>query len=442
MPGRFFQGFEWRYLFADIPEPRTSGGSLGGVTTSWANGILTNRRIALTLDQSAVIEADVDSDNRQVNELFSDGFPRVAQQKRIVYAFRREGPYTLPGSSSVQGPWRVRAAGILMSPEDQGTADLPLTHIVAYDPWKYLEARPLMITVSGDPALPRATTIPAAAQGWLTGDAIVTGVLKNTIDYDGFAFVDAGLAYGGTSFYGGTIETTQQIDFEISRGLSVADVWTQLCDSGNLDIVLTPIYDPDNRPGYTHELNVYALAGVSRPSAVFGWDMMSRAVTNIDRAHDGTPANFINTVQYYGGAGGAPIPVAGPLVNNASIDAFLPYWSMQMFPDQAVYFSDTVLALAQQQLLMRKQGLRTMTLDPTPERSPVPLLDYTLGDRVAVWTTKRLRVATSDSFATTPAAAFRVQAIPIVINDDGIEQVTALLTSPDWRTESLPPGSG
>lgn len=420
--GRFFEGYPWRFLFADIP----SSFSVGGVTTTWANGLVTARSIALNLNQPSVITAAVWPDNRNVNAIYAaDADPLIAQGNRIVYCFRREAPG--PVGTDPQPPWVIRAAGILMSPEDQADADVPISHFTAYDPWQYLQARPVMNAAG---ALPLAD----GAIVTQTGDSIVTDVLRSTIENVGFAFVDAGTANGGTAYFGGTIETTAAVAFEYQRGMSVADAWTAMCDAGNLDIVLTPIYDP-RRPGYTHELNVYNLAGTERPSAVFAWDRMNRSVTNYDRMHDGTPGNFINTIQAYSGQGGWPIPslVSGPLTNDASIQKYLPYWLNQFNVTQGASdpTGSAILAMAQQQLTLAKQGKRTTTLNPTPERAPIPLTGYGLGDRVPVYASKRLRV-TADGYQ-------RVQGIPITISDDGIESVPALLLSPDWRHLPLAP---
>lgn len=407
---RFFQGYPWRFLFADIP----SYYSGGGVTTTWADGLLTSRGIVFTLDQPTVITAAVWPDDRRVNQIFAlDGDPLVAQGNRIVYCFRREGG---------NPPWKIRAAGILMSPEDQGDADIPLTHFTAYDPWLYLYARPVM---NADGNLPP----PDGAIVILRGDQIVTSLLKHTIDNQGFCFIDAGVAFGGTSYYSGTIEATDVIAFEYQRGMTVGDAWDAMCNAGNLDIELKAIYDP-RRPGYTHELNIKRLAGVNRRTAVFAWDKMNRSVTTIDRMHDGTPGNFINVIQAYAGQGGFPVPAAGPLKNNASVLKYLPYWLNTFQTTQGAVdpTGSMVLALAQQQLVLQKQGRRTLTLSPTPERAPIPLTEYNVGDRVPVYATRRLRV--------TAAGLQRVQAIPISIDDDGIESVPALLTSPDWRQET------
>lgn len=416
---RFFEGYPWRFIFADIPAPDAPIPSIGGVTTTWANGLLSDRQITKTINQPTTISAAVWPDDIRVNQIFTDGFPVVAQSNRIVYAFRREG-----GTP----PWKIRAAGILMSPEDQGDTDIPLTHFTAYDPWQLLAARPV---VDSTGQLPGPYGFSFLAQ---TGNIIVCTILKNTIQAPpdgghaagGFCFIDAGPLYGGTSYWGGTFETTPPVNFMIQQGMSVGDAWTQLCDTGFLDIVLTPIYDPIRRPGYTHELSIYNLSGSEQPSAVMGWDRMNRALTSIDRMHSGVPGDFINKVAYYVGQGGPGAPIQ---TNGQSIDVYGPYWATQTFPDQTIPSASMTVAFAQQALTLGRQGKRTLTLNPTPERSPIPLVDYDVGDRIPVYASNRLRV--------TSAGYQRVQVLPITITDDGIEQVQSLLTSPDWREVDL-----
>lgn len=399
---RFFEGYQWRFLFTD----------LGCVTTTWANGLLSSRAISKTLGQPTTIEAQVVSDDPRVNTIFSDGFPLVAQSNRLVFAFRREG-----GTP----PWVCRAAGILMSPEDQGTTDIATSHFTAYDPRQLLAGRPC---TNADGTLPGSLGLNFLG---VTGDTIVTTLLERTILNEGGCFIDAGVDHGGTLYWTGTIETTDPIDFTVQQGTMVGEAWSTLEQTGNLDIVLTPIYDPVRRPGYTHELSIYRMAGSEKPGAVFGWDRLNRAVAQIDRMHDGTPGAFFNKVQYYAGQGGSPVPITGPLVNAESVAAFGSYWAQQFFP--ALTSVDptgaAVLALAAQALVLAKQGKRTLTITPTPERAPVALLDYDVGDRIPVYASDRLRV-TADGLQ-------RVQGIPIQINDDGIEQIGGLLCSPDWQ---------
>lgn len=277
-----------------------------------------------------------------------------------------------------------------------------------------------------------------------TGDQIVLQLLKNTIENEGGCFIDAGTAWGGTPEYDArlaagdvVLQTTPTIDFHVDAGQMVADAWDNLCQAGNLDIVLTPIYDPsrsitphsDGETYYfTHELNIYSLAGKYRPNARFTWNRLNRSAANVERMHDATPGAFFDKVQYYAGQGGFPVPSTGPLVNADALAAFGSYWATQFWPEQTatiILDGPMTLALATQALTLAKQGTRTITITTIPERAPIPILGYQVGDFVPIYISDALRVE-SDGYQ-------RVQTIPVAIDDDGIETVAGLITSPDWR---------
>lgn len=418
-----YRGLPWRFIFTD----------LNTVTTTWAEGLLTNRTLTFNLDQPAQIAASVYPDDPRVNLLFTDGYPLVAQSNRLVYAFRREAPP--PIGSTPQPPWVCRGAGILMQPEDEADTDIPLTNFTAFDPWALMAAWP--VWQSGGLPGPQGFNYLGPFNGtyWALNvymnalDAIAAAQWGPTPTFAGNgSFIDAGPDWGGTTFYEGTLEITPPIQLTLTSGNTVADTWSQLCDAGNCDIVLTPIYDPINRPGYTHELSIYNLAGSERPNSIFSWAMLRRNLKRIDRMHDATAGAFANIGQYFGGAGGnVPTPFLGPLIPSpANIETFGPYWSTQFSPNQTDLINpQAILQLLQQSLTLAKQGKRTITMDPIPERSPIPLLDYTYGDRVPVYAPSKLRVA---------AGGFqRVQTIPVQITDDGIEEIVGLIMSPDWR---------
>lgn len=416
-----YRGYPWRFVVTDL---------LGQVTT-WADGLFTNRKITFNLNAAAEIDCDVYPDDRRVNLLFTDGFRLIAQSNRLIYAFRRENPD--PGHAF---PWVCRAAGIIMSVEDQSDTDTPLTSLVAYDPWKYLEARPCVAQIDGVYSLPGPNgfvpVYPADRP-----EIIAISFLANSIAMEAGAplggngaFIDYPTSMGGTAFYGTTtpavVERCSPIAMQIQQGMSVAALWTELCDSGVCDIILFPIWDPINRPGYTHEVGIYNLAGVDRPTAIFGWDSYGRSTRKIDRLHSAVPGDYFNKGQYFVGQGGFPVPIPA-YENGAAIADFLTYWVTQFTPSQPDVspFGNIVEGLLVQAVLQAKQGKRTITIDTIPERSPNPLLDYGLGDRVVVHASDNLR-APADGFV-------RVETIPIEISDDGIEDVASLLVAPDWR---------
>lgn len=412
---RWFSGYQSRFLVTD----------LFGVTTTWLDRLTLGATVATNLNQPATGTVSLRSNDPRVNRIFTDGDPLVAQSNRLVYLFLRQG-----GSP----PWQCVSAGIVMQPEDQADQDVPTTHLTYFDAWQFLFGTPCYMDEVG--TLPG----PNGFQFFATpGSVIVATLLGNAVfsqnptvpgtGGNGY-MIDAGLTYGGTVHWAGTIETTPAIDFTVQQGTSVGDAWNQLLTAGNdiatglsdagVDIVLTPIYDPVNRPGYTHELSVFNLAGVDRHSAPMAWGMFTRSAETADRVHDATPGQFINIADYYAGQGG---PGVGQVVNAASVGKYLAYWSQKFFPQQPDALS--VLAMAHQAIQLQKQGKRTFTVNPDPLRAIGPFVGYNIGDRIPIYAPNRLRV--------TAAGLQRVQGIPLEINPDGVARVNALLTSPDWR---------
>ncbi len=430
---RWFSGYQSRFLITD----------LFGVTTAWLDRLTLGASLAFNLDQPMTGTISIHSNDPRVNRIFvADNDPRVAQSNRLIYTFLRQGG--IP-------PWQCVAAGMIMALEDQADQDVPTTHLTFYDAWQFLFGTPCFMDASGSPSgdigpngweifpadFPYSSMIVATLLGnaILGSPPIVPGTGGN-----GY-FIDAGDGsrsgegiqyqnYGGTSSYAGTLEQTPGIDFVVQQGMSIGDAWNQLIAAGNetassltdqgIDIVLTPIYDPLTRPGYTHELSVYNLAGIDRPGAPMAWGQFSRSASTADRQHDGTPGAFINTADFFAGQGG---PGNGIIQDFAVASKYLRYWSQQWFPQQPNAY--VVQAMAQQAIQLQAQGKRTFTVNPDPLRAIGPFVGYNLGDRIPIYAPDNLRVAAT--------GLQRVQGIPLEINPDGVARVNALLTSPDWR---------
>lgn len=417
---RWFSGYQSRFLVTD----------LFGVPTTWLDRLTLGASMAFNLDQPMTGTISLHSNDPRVNRIFTpDADPLVAQSNRLVYAFLRQG---IAGGSTTA--WDCIGAGMIMAPEDQADQDVPTTHFTFYDAWQFLFGTPCFLDEIG--TLPG----PDGFQFFATpGSQIVATLLANAIfgsepsvpgtGGNGY-FIDAGVTYGGTVHWAGTIETTPAIDFVVQQGMSIGTAWNQLLAAGNdfssglsdggVDIVLKPIYDPVNRPGYTHELSVYNLAGVQEPGAPMAWGMFTKSAETADRVHDATPGNFVDIADYYAGQGG---PGVGLVQNAANVSKYLGYWSQKFFPQQPD--AESVLAMAQQAIQLQKQGKRTFTVNPDPLRAIGPFVGYNLGDRIPIYAPNKLRV--------TAAGYQRVQGIPLEINPDGVARVNALLTSPDWR---------
>ncbi len=378
----------WRFVVTD----------LDSVVLTLLDHLASDREITFLLNQPARCVGKVPSASPEVNIPGDDGYPFVAEGVRCLLGFRLEA-----------GEWVIRFTGIILQIQDTAEQDIAYSHFTAYDPWQYLFYRPVVNYLTGKLPGPKGIS-------WddTRGDVIAGQVLRNTIAWHGNAFIDAGPSYGGTSFYTGTMELTAQMDINFPQGLSVGEAWQQLVATDTMDIVLTPIYDPVNRPGYLAELNVYEQAGSQRNAAIFAWDLPSRSLTQIDDLYDGTIR--ANKVQYFSGQGGPPVAVQ---TDAPSVATYGQYWATQFFPGQNV--PAAVVALAQQQLSLRANGQRTVTISPAPERSPLPFTEYYLGDTVPVYA--------SDALRGTVSGYQRIYGIPISISDDATEEIRQLLTS-------------
>lgn len=417
---RFSNGTPARFVITDLT---------GAITTILDRSLLQGE-IQANFLQSWQITFSVRSNDPAVNVIFSDGDPLLAQSNRLVYVFIREDPDS-------GGAWVCRASGICMSPQDQADADTGTTRFIAYDPWEYLFGRPCWADGSGTQIGPNGILFTAAA---FPGGAaqIAATLLAWTIESEGVGcFIDAGLTYAGTFHWTGTIEDTPAIDFTVQQGMTLGDAWNQLVSTGDnpassgpfngCDIVLEPIWDPTNRPGYLSQLSIYNLAGNVEPVAEMSWATFNRTATTADREHDGTPGNFINEADFRIGQGGLqPTPGFVP-TNAASVAKYQPYWQTQFFPGQNS--GETVEALAYQALTLGKQGKRTFTVDVDPIRcTALPFRDYNPGDFIPVLAPNapaKLRVLASGNQ--------RIMTIPVQINPDGVTAVRSLQTTPDWR---------
>jgi hypothetical protein len=403
MGSQFYDSPFWRFVVTD----------LDSVTLTFLDKLASDRTVTYRLGKPALATGRLPSDNPEVNILHTDGYPFVAEGVRLMYGFRKELE-----SSSVFDEYVIRFAGMLLQIEDAAEEDDATSRYTAFDPWQYLYARPVQ-TIGGVLPGPEGLNFGSA-----TGDVLVGTLLRNTIVTDGPARIDAGVTYGGTGFYTGTIETTSVLDDVVfQQGLSVGKAWEELVATGTLDIVLTPIYDPINRPGYLAELNVYEQAGEQRDEAIFAWDEPSRSLSSISHLLDGT--NRATTVRYYAGMGG---PAVAPVTDAAAEALFGSYVAQQFWPGQVDPVA--VEAFAELALELRARGREVVTIGPVPEASPLPFTEYFLGDRVPVYASSNLRQAIPQTVGTTEQY-MRVYGIPLTIADDATERVTRMLTSPE-----------
>lgn len=423
------------------------------------------RRGRFELGGPSFIEGRVPSDDPRVYLPAADGFTRaefdpfyypaganvdlarLSEGVRLMYSFRREAP-------AAGDPWVVRHAGPILRIEDEADPDRRTSSFLCLDPWGYLYQRPVRrddpdlitpsIAINPMPG-EQGTVFPAGT----TGDAIATELLRRSIEEDGTTYIDAGVAFGGTSDYAGTIETTARFlgdPVVFPRGTTVGQAWEQLVDTGTLDIVLTPIWDPFNRPGYCAELSIFEnvggtpsdlFLGPSYPS--FRWDRSGRHLVRISRVQEGRErANRIRAYSggtgtasnpwtgHKGNEGGAPADTESTWSDAASAARYGESWFEQTYVRQIG--SEHVARQAQDDLRRRRTGVRTWRLYPTPEFSPRPFQDYMPGSFVGFYHSRKLREEQwwiPENFNDQELSP-RVIGFTLDISDDALETVSEL----------------
>lgn len=424
--GRFYESPLVRILVTD----------LDGIVVTTLDHLGMDRVILAKLNHPWQIECRVPSDHDEVNRHYAgDDLPYVSEGVRLVHVLFREADFS--GTAAQGGPWVSRASGVVLHVEDAAETGQPYTRWTAWDPWQYLFRREV--------PRPDGTVLPRKGARWndTRGNLIALQCLKRAIDNSSVSapagaqacFIDFGDGsrigegaqyqdWGGTSFYQGTIEQTDQLDFDVQRGKSVGEVWSDLVRTGTMDIVLTPIYDPKNRPGIIAEGSIYQQAGVQRNGAIFAWDMPGKSLVTIDREQEGS--GRANKIRFFNGQGGKAVPLQ---THAASVALFGDYWAQQFFVSQTKQVA--VAAMAAWQLELRKEGQRTVNVTPTPERSPIPFVEYTIGDRVAVYASERFRETVGAAALTDTVVYQRVYGIPIEISNDALLRVRQLLCSPE-----------
>lgn len=399
----------WRFVVTDLES----------ATVTTLDQHATQRTVGFVLNGPATASGLVPSDDPQINipSPNPDSPAFLTNNARLLYGLRRE-----VRQAPEDDPWQARWGGIVMNMEDVA-ADSPTSRYTAFDPWQYLMSRPVRDPETGEFPGPDGLVYTDARASDIALDLLLT-----TVTVDGEVFID----FGSDSIIAETDVIPGITKFE--RGLMVGEAWNQLCDTGTIDIVLVPIYDPVNRPGKVCELQIQPKAGQVRYNAVFAWDKPPRNVSEISRLVDGT--RLANRVQMFAGQGGEPVALQS---DAASIAEFGEYWAQQFMvgkEDQTALVE--LLALAQVQI--RKKGARSVTFSPAPERSLLSLRDYALGDYVPVWSSKNLREPLGvDYDAFDPAAPGgsgyqRVYEIPISLDDNGTERVNAVRTTPEQAT--------
>ena len=441
----------WRWLVTD----------LAGSSITILDKLATERFVQPNLNAPLELSGSVSSDSPIVNILHTDNFPYLTEGIRQIYGFRREYDTIVDTSCDLggHGLYSIRASTLVLQITDEANAGDARSRFTAWDPWQYLFYRPIYVDdgASGNMLIPQTGYTYDSA--W-TMDEVVIDILtrmSNVVDVASpplasqYAFTDWGWSgFYATNCTDSVIETcaTSADGWHIEPATSIGQALQDICAAGYMDIVLLPIYDPVNRPGILCEMSIYAQnsdpdsgAGTRNYTAKFAWDAPGRSSTGFTDLFDGTQR--ANKIQYRNGQ-------AGPLVtvqrDATSIARYGEYWAEQSFPAQTQAIA--VEAIAAEQLVLRKDYKQTLTINPAPEFSPEPFVDYYLGDRVPVFLGRAQRGTYQlgdnsprqplppgyQGVLPTPDPATlvwqRIYGIPVNIDDNGVETVRELLVGP------------
>lgn len=480
--------------------------NLAGATITMLDHLATDRTVTPVLGDALKVTGIVPSDSPEVNLLHTDGFPFLAEGVRQLYCFRDEADIGDPVN------YVIRASTLLMQIDDAAQEDDATSTFTGFDPWQYLMSRPVLVsdntpngvgsngeaiplpagTVAGDIIPYTGILYPAS----MRADEIVMDMITTTVDFGDPTqplaalnlFIDHGQFGGSSTNIQEHCSTFTPDGYPIQQGTSLGQALKDIMDTGYLDIVFRPIYDVANRPGILCAIEIYKQdlsgtlgAGSYNYSAVFAWDRPGRSLVGVDDMFDGT--GRANTVQFYTGQGGPPVPRE---TDPDSIARYGEYWSQQFFP-ATLQNEPAVVGFAAMQIALRSRYKQTLTVNPAPERAPEPFVDYYLGDAVPEFMSDNMRqalpietlsagvnaansgtvnVSSTGQFATsgalliggvlttytgktttsftgcsshpataagetiTGAAWQRVYGIPVEIDDNGVETVRELLVGP------------
>lgn len=410
-PGGTYAGVRYRTVVTDL--------DCG--TLTFLDKLASDRSFERSLCKPATAVGHVPSWNPEVNIPHTDGEAFVGFADRLVFMLRRDEL----GAT----PYSCQFSGILNPLQDQAEADEATSTFTASDPWQLLYQRPVVRT---------STLLPVGPGGWkITGqraDQIIMTILDNMEAFCGTgphadAFIDRGQGTG----YDGTIESTDVISsITFDENISVGEAFDQLVEAGYCEIILQPIYDPRNRPGLIVELNVYQTAGEVRANAIMAWDKPSRSLVGLDRLY----AEPANKIAYRISSGtDTTDPDSVPIQTNAaSVARYGELWAQKTISAPA-NARPMVTTLAATELFLRARGKQTITARPVPLRSPIPFFDYTLGDQLPVWASRRFREPVGPTLASGEWVGLqRVWGIKISLANDGLETVDQLLLSKEGDT--------
>lgn len=371
----------WRFLIGDST----------GRPISWLTLAARNRTLSYRLGLPARAAFEVPSSDPNVATLHSDGLPMLEPQVRTLQAWRREQ------ADDGTPIWRLRFSGWVWQIEDAGDADNAVTRVTAFDPLQVLLSRYTGSALAGDPATAFAN---------VDGGSIV----RQLVDW-----TNATVGPTGVTTSGGVVELTPARSVRYERK-SIGQAITELASAFNgFDVWVEPVqsYDDFGVPVYDGNLcrlHCYARKGVLQEEMVYGWGIAPHNVREARRLIDGqTRATRVIGL----GAGG--------ITSTAETPAPLVLEALESYGDVSNQaFLDALVA---EELGFRRKARELVTMVPQPGRSPEPFTHLNVGDLFKVYAGPRLRGGFQ--------GVQRCYGFDLAISEEGIEQMTAIVCSPE-----------
>lgn len=391
-------GVKWKLVIAD-----RNGTNLLDVTN-----IATDRKFSWRLNrpESASFRLPADDDRMLITH--SDGFPLVWPILRFLKAYRQE-----PVSNTDPTPiYRLRFCGPIWQMQDDGAGEGQSTMVVAFGIMQLLQKRAcidnqghhFMNPQGGNPPGPRFTA--------RIGDAL-NALIANSKQWKGGLPIDVIGGWPATPVY--------VLNFE---GKMIYDAFIETSDMlDGLD------YEFRVKENCRADLIMSQRRGADRPNAVFTYARAGSNCVRVTRLVDAqTFSNAVVGVGSNSAVGGAAFDSGA--YDNPSISV---YGTMEHFanhPHIVGQFSAsnpasfaTLTALAQEELAFRSKMRQIISWVPQAGIAPEPFLDFDVGDTIRAHAGPILR----GGFG----GVQRVYGIDIDLNEEGVENLGSVLTSPE-----------
>lgn len=412
-------GGSWRFVLCDLL----------GIPIS----VLTqaqDKQLKFPLNRPASLSFTIPADIAEVNTIYQDdGYndPVLCTGTRIIKAYRRH--------SAGGGNWYLQQNFIVWDIQDNGDGDTTRCSVNCYDGLQILRRR----LIRKDAFAPTETV---RFNGADDGSGDLTGYPGDQIAKDLIDNTNSLLAYptpiSTNVDDGATFETAPRQNRAWDQQY-IMDGLIECCDTGLLDVWVTPLERQDGILWAFHAspmrrtAEVDELTFLTRPEVVLSYNAPGRSAWNFDRTE--SMETLSNAVNMFAGSS------TGPTVAIADAASQLKYGIYESAEVVSDITSPTAVeALATEELLLRKERRQMITLLPTPGLSPAPWasdgsLAYFLGDTVQViagvggnqGSGTGLRSWTRSGVV----GAQRIYGISVEIDDDGLEQISGIDTSPD-----------